>query len=56
MRTNWRQRTAVNPSGGPLGAAADGIAPAKAVNAVNVRIRNDARTKLLVGAPLLKLT
>ncbi len=45
-----------NPSGGALGAAADGIAPAQAANAVNVRIRNGARTKLLVGAPKLTLT
>jgi ABC-2 type transport system ATP-binding protein len=45
-----------NPSGGALGLAAAAIAPAKALNAVNIRIRDGARTRLLVGAPQLTLT
>jgi ABC-2 type transport system ATP-binding protein len=46
----------LHPAGGVLGLAADGVAPARATNAVNVSIRNGAKTKLLVGAPELTLT
>lgn len=44
------------PGSGALGAAAASITPAKATNAVNVKLRSGRRTALVVGAPRLTIT